>query len=81
MNITCIEIENPYRYRAYCVGKKPVYDIQNFSLLSPSNSIVESIFKDGCNHGDPKYIVSMNDGERIIIESGSLIIHQNSHKK
>ena len=22
MNITCIEIENPYRYRAYCVGKK-----------------------------------------------------------
>lgn len=76
MNITCIEIENPYRYRAYCVGKKPMYDIQNFSLLSPSDSIVESIVKDECNHRDPKYIVSMNDGERIIIESGSLIIHQ-----
>ena len=76
MNITCVEIENPYRYRAYCVGKKPMYDIQNFSLLSPSDSIVKSIFKDERNHGDPKYIISMNDGERIIIESGSLIIHQ-----
>lgn len=76
MNSTCIEIENPYRSRTYCVGKKPMYNIQNFSLLSPSDSIVESIFKDECNHGDPKHIISMNDGERIIVESGSLSIHQ-----
>jgi len=76
MNITCIEIENPYRYRAYCVGKKPMYDVQNFSLLSPSDAIVESIVKDEHNNGDPKYIVSLNDGERIIIKSDLLIIHQ-----
>jgi len=76
MSITCIEIENPYRYRAYCVGEKPMYDIQNQSVLSPSDTIVKSIFKDENNHENPKYIVSMNDGERIIIESDSLIIHQ-----
>ena len=76
MNITCIEIENPYRYRAYCVGKKPMYDIQNQSVLSPSDAIVESIFKDECNNGNYKYIVSMNDGERITIKSDLLIIHQ-----
>jgi len=76
MNITCIEIENPYRYRAYCVGKKPMYDIQNFSVLSPSDAVVESIVKDEHNNGDPKYIVSMNDGEHIIIKSDLLIIHQ-----
>jgi len=76
MNITCIEIENPYRYRAYCVGKKPMYDIQNQSVLSPSDAIVESIFKDECNNGNSKYIVSMNDGERITIKSDLLIIHQ-----
>lgn len=76
MNIKCIEIENPYRYRAYCVGEKPMYDIQNHSVLSQSNAIVESIFKDESNHEDHKYIVSMNDGERIIIESDLLIIHQ-----
>lgn len=77
MNIACIEIENPYRYRAYCVGEKPMYDIQNNSVLSPSDTIVESIFKYESNHGLPKYIVSMSDGERIIIESGLLIIHYN----
>lgn len=76
MSITCIEIENPYRYRAYCVGEKPMYDIQNHSVLSQSDAIVESIFKDESNHGDSKYIVSMSDGERIIIKSDLLIIHQ-----
>ena len=76
MKITCVEIENPYRYRAYCVGKKPMYDIQNQSVLSTSDAIVKSIFKDENNHENPKYIVSMNDGELIIIESDSLIIHQ-----
>lgn len=76
MNITCIEIENPYRYRAYCVGKKPMYDIQNNSVLSQSDAIVESIFKDECNNKNSKYIVSMNDGERITIKSYLLIIHQ-----
>lgn len=76
MNITCIEIENPYRYRAYCVGKKPMYDIQNNSVLSQSDAIVESIFKDECNNKNSKYIVSMNDGERITIKSDLLIIHQ-----
>lgn len=76
MNIMCIEIENPYRYRAYCVGKKPMYDIQNCSILSKSDAIVESIVNDESENGNPKYIVSMNDGERIIIKSDLLIIHQ-----
>ena len=41
MNITCIEIENPYRYRAYCVGKKPMYDIQNFSWQRQESCVNE----------------------------------------
>ena len=24
-----VEVENPYRYRGYFVGKKPIYNIQN----------------------------------------------------
>lgn len=73
MKITCIEIENPYRYRAYMVGKNPLYDIQNNSLLCQSDSIVTRILK---NTDDFGYTVYMSNGERINIESGQLIVHQ-----
>lgn len=73
MKITCIEIENPYRYRAYMVGKNPLYDIQNNSLLCQSDSIVTRILK---NTDDLGYTVYMSNGEHINIESGQLIVHQ-----
>lgn len=73
MKITCIEIENPYRYRAYMVGKNPLYDIQNNSLLCQSDSIVTRILK---NTDDLGYTIYMSNGEHINIESGQLIVHQ-----
>lgn len=73
MKITCIEIENPYRYRAYMVGKNPLYDIQNNSLLCQSDSIVTRILK---NTDDLGYTIYMSNGEHINIESGQLIVRQ-----
>lgn len=73
MKITCIEIENPYRYRAYMVGKNPLYDIQNNSLLCQSDSVVTRILK---NANDFGYTVYMSNGEHINIESSQLIVHQ-----
>lgn len=38
-----VEIENPYRYRGYFVGKKPIYDIQNFAYDCIDHGKVVSI--------------------------------------
>ena len=73
MKITCIEIESPYRYRAYMVGKTPLYDIQNNTVFCQSDSVVLSILKDSDELG---YTVYMSNGEHINIESGQLIVHQ-----
>lgn len=75
MKIECIEIESPYRYRAYMVGQKPLYDIQNKSLLYPSESVVLSILKNPDDFANGGYTVYMSNGEHINIESGQLIVH------
>lgn len=75
MKITCIEVESPYRYRAYMVGKKPLYDIQNNTLFCQSDSVVLSILKNPDDFAGGGYTVYMSNGEHINIESGQLIVH------
>ncbi len=41
-----LEIENPFRYRAYFVGKKPVYNIQNGAYIDPEYDEVCKIDKE-----------------------------------
>lgn len=41
-----LEIENPFRYRAYFVGKKPVYNIQNDAYVDPEYDEVCKIDKE-----------------------------------
>ncbi|GAX07088.1 hypothetical protein IWT25_02436 [Secundilactobacillus pentosiphilus] len=38
-----IEIELPYRYRAYFVGFNPRFDVQNDMYLVPKDSVVKEI--------------------------------------
>ncbi|EKP98151.1 hypothetical protein LCA12A_0930 [Lacticaseibacillus casei 12A] len=38
-----VEIENPFRYRGYFVGKKPIFDIQNNSFDCIDHGKVVSI--------------------------------------
>jgi len=69
-----IEIENPYRYRGYFVGKKPIFDIQNNSYDFIDHGKVVSI--EEYNISDTETVgqmsvVTFEDGAVTNIQSGA----------
>jgi len=72
--IKAVELENPYRYRGYMVGKRPVLDIQNDNVVDTGDhGIVTKI------EGDASYAATSR-GLSIIevyFEDGSYILLNN----
>jgi len=69
-----IEIENPYRYRGYFVGKKPIFDIQNNSYDFIDHGKVVSI--EEYNISDTETVsqmsvVTFEDGAVTEIQNGA----------
>ena len=69
-----VEIENPYRYRGYFVGKKPIFDIQNNSYGFIDHGKVASI--EEYNISDTETVgqmsvVTFEDGAVTNIQSGA----------
>lgn len=78
--ISCVEIENPFRYRSYQVGKVAFYDVQNDSVSNPdydrSYGKVTKIENDVFDN--LAIIVSFESGNHIKIGdcAGLVIIHK-----
>lgn len=69
-----VEIENPYRYRGYFVGEKPIFDIQNnsYSVIGHGKvvSIEESSISDTETYGLMS-AVTFEDGAVTYIQNGT----------
>lgn len=68
-----VEIENPYRYRGYFVGKKPIFDIQNDRFSQTDHGKVVSI--EEADVGDTETVgwmstITFEDGASTSIQSG-----------
>lgn len=80
--IKCVEIENPYRYRSYQVGKETLYDVQNETIGNPDHGdnygkVVEIV--DTLDMFDTRVIyIRFDSGNRIEISAGAglVIIHK-----
>lgn len=68
-----VEIENPYRYRGYFVGEKPIFDIQNFSYGFIDHGKVVSI--EESNISDTETVGYMS---AVTFEDGAVTYIQNS---
>lgn len=68
-NILGIEIENPYRYRAYRVGEYPYFDVQNERYLKFENKRVKGI------SGNPLtgYDIIFEDDKKIFIQQRVIV--------
>lgn len=69
--IESIEIENPYRYRAYKVGESPMYDVQNFAYVGGyENSVKVTKIVEGTY-----FDCGVPDGElyRIFLSNGDVV--------
>ena len=78
--IESIEIENPFRYRAYKVGETPMYDIQNCAYVGGYDSSVkvEKIYFD-----EGIYTVNLSNGDLIELrdnQSGMIATHKKVSK-
>ena len=67
VKLKMIEIENPYRYRAYKIGETPFYDIQNRSYLGgyDKSITVKTIYTTMAP--DETFIVCLSNGDEITI--------------
>ena len=73
-----IEIENPYRYRAYAVGKETMFDIQNEAFTPAKEDVISNIKPITDYFGDiVRYEVVFNNGTSLEITAtlSGLIIH------
>mgnify|MGYP000955463413 FL=1 len=74
-----IEIELPYRYRAYYVGFKPRFNIQGNEYLAPNDSLVKAIHGNpqskNSEHGYDFSIEYENGGVTELEKCAGLIIH------
>jgi len=77
MNIKGIEIENPYRYRSYYIGKQPCYDIQNNNYFPKCDKKVKGIYYEQGAKGNDKITIAFDDGAvtKIIVDGGLVLIH------
>lgn len=78
--IESIEIENPFRYRAYKVGETPMYDIQNCAYVGgyESSVKVEKIISD-----EGLYTVNLSNGDLVELhesQSGIIVTHKKVSK-
>lgn len=69
-----VEIENPYRYRGYFVGKKPIFNIQNNLYGCIDHGKVTSI--EECSISDTETFglmssITFEDGAVTNIQSGT----------
>ena len=82
--VTAVEIENPYRYRAYVVGKEPRFDIQNDDYAHIKHGKVKSIeFKESQDDGQSMgiYLIEFEDGSTLGIRNWSkILVHYDSKK-
>lgn len=80
MKITGIELENPYRYRAYFIGTKAMYNIQNEPYVEFESGNVSDIKPVYDNNGDiVSYAIDFDSGEcvEVIANVSGLIVHYN----
>jgi len=71
-----LEIENPYRYRAYFVGRKPMYYIQRDEYIAPDYPEVASIDEnlDG-PHADYTVVFINGRSLNVRMETPGTIVH------
>lgn len=68
--IKSIEIELPYRYRGYEVGKPIMYDVQNAAYVGGYDySVKVEKIIDGYVFNEDKYIVKLSNGDSIEIHN------------
>lgn len=80
MKIAGIELENPYRYRAYFIGTQAVYNVQNESYITVESGNVSDIKSIYDNNGDiVSYAIDFDSGEcvEVIANVSGLIVHYN----
>ncbi|WP_125588578.1 hypothetical protein [Companilactobacillus jidongensis] len=79
MKLVGIEIENPYRYRAYFIGQKPLYNIQSNDFIDPSYGKVKSIKTISLSDMETytmEYDITFEDGRSISIQDcAGMILH------
>ena len=69
-----VEIENPYRYRGYFLGKKPIFDIQNNSYSFIDHGKVTSIEESSISDTETFGLMSsvtFEDGSVTCIQNGA----------
>ena len=69
-----VEIENPYRYRGYFVGEKPIFDIQNNSYGCIGHGKVVSIEESNISGTETfgfMSVVTFEDGAVTTIQNGA----------
>ena len=70
-----LELEAPYRYRAYFVGETPMFNIQNDAFFNPNYGKVKSI-RDTGNPEITSYEITFDDGRFLIVNNCyGLILH------
>lgn len=77
---TCLEIENPYRYRSYIVGQKPYFDVHDLDYMTGNeNKIVKEITFE---YDERFYCVTFADGSctEISINQSGLIVHTDAYE-
>ena len=79
--IDALEIENPYRYRCYRVGEKPLFNVQNDAVFEPDYGRVTDICLIGGNNG--RYSICFEDGEELLVNSDTsgLIVHSHYYEE
>lgn len=77
IKITGLEIENPYRYRAYKIGSKPCYYIQNESYLTNDEGKTVKRIVQGNDWSSDGYSVVFTDNSETDISGNQagLILH------
>lgn len=80
MEITGIELENPYRYRAYFIGTQAMYNNENESYITVESGNVSYIKPIYDDNGDiVSYAIKFDSGEcvEVIANVSGLIVHYN----